>query len=66
MFELVKLIKKKYKNFNITPRQLGNVIRDNNRTIKRTRQIHFPKMKYGKPKDIQKELNNFYKEVDKF
>ena len=30
MFELAKLIKKKYKNFDITPRQLGNVIRDNN------------------------------------
>jgi hypothetical protein len=28
MFELAKLIKQKYKNFNITPQHLGQVIRD--------------------------------------
>ena len=33
--ELVKQLKKKYKTFNITPRQLGNVIRDNNKTLKK-------------------------------
>ena len=37
MFELVKLIKKKYKLFDITPQHLGQIIRDNNRTRKRTR-----------------------------
>ena len=36
MFELAKLVKKKYKDFNITPRQLRNVIRDNILTRKRT------------------------------
>ena len=45
MFELAKLVKKKYKNFNITPRQLRNVIRDNNLTRKRTRHKHFPKIR---------------------
>ena len=38
MFELEKLIKQKYKNFNIVPQHLGHVIRDKNRTRKRTRQ----------------------------
>ena len=36
MFELGKLVKKKYKNFNITSQHLGQVIRDNNKTRKRT------------------------------
>ena len=42
MFELVKLVKQKYKNFDITPQHLGPVITDKNRTRKRTRQEHFP------------------------
>ena len=64
--ELAKLVKKKFKDFNITPRQLGNVLRDNNKTRKRTRREHFPKVRYGKPIDKQKELDKFYKEVDKY
>ena len=46
MFELVKLIKKKYKEFDITPQHLDKVLRDNNKTRKRTRHEHFPKTKY--------------------
>jgi transposase len=41
--ELIKLIKKKYKNFDITPQHLGEVIRDNNITRKRTKHEHYPK-----------------------
>ena len=37
MNELVKLIKKKYKDFDITPKHLGKVLRDNNKKRKRTR-----------------------------
>jgi len=36
MTELAKLIKKKYKDFDITPQWLGKVLRDNNKTRKRT------------------------------
>ena len=49
MFELAKIVKKKYKDFDITPRQLRNVIRDNNITRKRTRHEHFPITRYGTP-----------------
>ena len=42
MEELVKVIKKKYDDFDITPQHLGQVIRDNNLTRKRTRHEHFP------------------------
>ena len=66
MEELHKIIKKKYKEFDITPQHLGQVIRDNNITRKRTRHEHYPKERYGKPTDIKKELKAFYKEVNKY
>jgi len=34
MEELHKIVKNKYKDFNITPQHLGQVIKDNNITIK--------------------------------
>ena len=54
MFELCKLIKKKYKDFDITPQHLGQIIRDNNKTRKRTRHEHYPETRYGKPTDKKK------------
>ena len=52
MEELHKIVKKKYNDFNITPQHLGQVIRDNNITRKRTRHEHYPKERYGKQTDI--------------
>ena len=66
MNELAIDMKKKYPTFDITPQHLGQVIRDNNITRKRTRHEHYPKERYGKPTDIKKELKEFYKEVDKY
>ena len=50
MNELAIDIKKKYPSFDITPQHLVQVIRDNNKTRKRTRHEHFPKERYKKPK----------------
>ena len=66
MFELAKLVKKKYKNFNITPQHLGQVIRDKNRTRKRTRHEHFPQTRYRKSINKKTELSKFYKEIKKY
>jgi transposase len=66
MKELCKIVKKKYNDFNITSQHLGQVIRDNNITRKRTRHEHYPKERYGKPTDIKKELKVFYKEISKY
>ena len=66
MEELHKIIKKKYKDFDITPQHLGQVIRDNNKTRKRTRHEHFPKERYKKPIEKQNELNKFYSKVKQF
>lgn len=66
MTELVKLIKKKYKEFDITSQHLGKVLKDNNKTRKRTRHEHFPITKYKKPINKKEELIKFYKEVSKY
>ena len=66
MTELAKLIKKKYKDFDITPQWLGKVLRDNNKTRKRTRHEHFPKTRYNNPIDKNKELEKFYKKINKY
>lgn len=58
--------KLKFTDFNITRRHLGEVIRDNNITRKRTTTRHFPETRYGKKINLKKEMNKFYSVVDKF
>ena len=66
MEELYKIIKKKYKDFDITPQHLGQILRDNNITRKRTRHEHYPKERYGKLTDLKNDLKKFYKEISKY
>lgn len=66
MNELAIDMKKKHSTFDITPQHLGQVIRDNNKTRKRTRHEHFPKERYKKPIEKQTELNKFYSRVKQF
>lgn len=66
MNELVVDMKQKYPTFDITPQHLGQIIRDNNKTRKRTRHEHFPKERYKKPIDKQSEMNKFYNKVKQY
>lgn len=66
MKALAKKIKKKYPSFNITSQHLGQVLRDNNQTRKRTRHYHYPSIRYGRPTNLKQDLGNFYKEVDSY
>ena len=66
MEELAKIVKKKYNDFDITSQHLGQILRGNNITRKRTRHEHYPKERYGKPTNQTKELITFYKEVRKY
>jgi transposase len=66
MNELVVDMKNKYPTFDITSQHLGQVIRDNNKTRKRTRHEHFPKERYKKPIEKENEMNKFFTEVRKF
>lgn len=52
-------VKNKYPDFNVTPRWLGTVIRDNNMTLKRTHVQHRPEMRYGVVIDFQREIETF-------
>ena len=66
MNELLIDMKNKYPTFDITPQHLGQIVRDNNKTRKRTRHEHFPKERYKKPIDKQAELDKFYSKVKQF
>jgi len=66
MNELLVDMKNKYPTFDITPQHLGQIVRDNNKTRKRTRHEHFPKERYKKPIDKQTELDKFYSKVKQF
>ena len=49
MNELLVDMKNKYPTFDITSQHLGQIVRDNNKTRKRTRHEHFPN-EVGKPR----------------
>ena len=66
MNNLLDKIKLKYKNFNITPRHLSRIIKDNNITLKLTRYRHEPQYRFGKQININKKVKEFYNEVKKF
>jgi hypothetical protein len=65
MKALTNKIKKKYPLFDITPQHLGQILRDNNKTRKRTRHTHYPSIRYGKSTHLKQDLDTFYKEIDK-
>lgn len=65
MLDLLSQITNKYKTLDITPQHLGSILRDNNKTRKRTRHSHFPVTRYKKSIDKQTEMDKFYKEISK-
>jgi transposase len=64
--ELQYQLQKKQKTLDISPQHLGTILRDNNKTRKRTRHSHFPVIRYNKPIFKQTELSSFYKEINKY
>ena len=66
MNELLYDMKQKYKNLTISQQHLGRVIRQNNRTRKRTRHQHYPKERKKQLTNKSKEMEIFYNEVRKY
>ena len=66
MNELQYQLQKEYKTLDISARQLNNILRDNNKTRKRTRHSHFPVIRYKKPIFKQTELSKFYSGISKY
>ena len=65
MKDLLQKTKDIHENLTITSQHLGKIVRDNNRTRKRTRHKHFPKTRYGKTLDRKEELRKFYSVTEK-
>src|SRR6056300_437800 len=59
-------IKKKFKDYEITPQWLGQILKDNHITRKRTRKSHFPKKRYGKPINYKIEVKKFFDNIKKY
>jgi len=59
MSELSMLLKEQYKDFDISPQHLGRIMRNHNRTRKRTRHEHFPSERRNIQTDKEKELEDF-------
>ena len=66
MSELLMMMKEKYKDFDISPQHLGRIMRNHNRTRKRTRHQHFPSERHKTPTDKEQELNDFYNTVKQY
>ena len=66
MKALTRKFKKKFPNTELSRRHIGRIIRDNDKTRKRTRHFHYPKIRYGRPTNLKRDLNIFYKEIDKY
>ena len=57
MNDMLQKVKEKYPEFDITSRHIGNIVRDNNITLKLTRFRHEPTKRFGKDININKILN---------
>ena len=66
MDDLLVKAKDKFVDFDITPRHLSRVVRDNNITLKITRVRHEPVKRFGKDIDINRQIKDFYEEVKKY
>ena len=66
MSELLMMMKEKYKDFDISQQHLGRIMRNHNRTRKRTRHEHFPSERRKILTDKEKELDDFYNTVKQY
>jgi predicted transcriptional regulator len=66
MSELLMMMKEKYKDFDISQQHLGRIMRNHNRTRKRTRHEHFPSERRKISTDKEKELDDFYNTVKQY
>jgi transposase len=63
MEDLTIKLNDKFKNLNISRRHISNVIKDNNISLKLTHIQHIPIKRFGKDKNINDNLKEFYKEI---
>lgn len=64
--DLFATVKSKHTDFDITPVHLWRIVRDNNITLKLKRVRHIPQLRFGKPVNIDSQLQNFYNTIKKY
>lgn len=66
MNDLLKKLKEKFKNIDISRIHIMRVIKDNYITLKRARLRHEPTERFGKPININEQLKIFYDKIIKY
>ncbi len=66
MDNLLKKLKKRFPSLDLSRTHLGQVIRENNISLKQTRIRHQPQTRYGRPVNIRNQLATFYREINKW
>jgi transposase len=64
--ELLKKLKDKFKEVDLSRRHVSQIIKDNNYSLKLTRFRHEPEKRFGKEININEKLKEFYKEIKKY
>jgi len=64
--EILKKLKNKYKDIDLSLMHIHRIIKNNNITLKITRIRHEPVKRFGKDIDINKRIKEFYEEVKKY
>ncbi len=63
---LLKKLKEKFKDIDLSRRHISQIIKDNNISLKLTRFRHEPDKRFGKEININEKLKEFYKEIKKY
>ncbi len=63
---LLKKLKEKFKDIDISRRHISQIIKDNNVSLKLTRFRHEPEKRFGKEININEKLKEFYNEIKKY
>jgi transposase len=61
MNDLLRMLKNKYNNLELSRMHLSRIVRDNNITLKQTRLRHEPIIRYGQPINIKNKYQIFIK-----
>lgn len=66
MVDLHAQVKHEHPDFNITKQHMGEIIRDNNQTMKRVKERHKPVKRFNKPINIEETIATFYRSVKQY
>jgi len=63
MNDLLKEIQQKFPDISISRQHLGRILRNENKTRKRLRHVHQPATYWGKPRNHEKEITDYFNTI---